>query len=175
MTENIKVQGPFLSLLKSTTGKIISTVITGVLTTLLVAWLTGHLGEKELSKSEVKSKIALTLEEYSNGVNSNTFDAYKYFSPRVDRFFQMFDTSPQKINDYVNGLFYKQFKNAVMRFDNSTLSIEKMETGEYKAMVIMYSDYFDTKKKKQFSNYRTRVELRFDDNIRIKYFRQFYD
>jgi len=175
MTENKKEQNTFLSLLKPTVGKIITTVITGVLTTILVAWLTGHIGTKELSKEEIAKKISLTLDEYSAGVNTHSFDAYKYFSPRVERFYQMFDTSPKKINDYVNGMFYKQFKNAIMYFDSSTLSVEKTETGEYKALVIMYSDYFDVQKKKQFFNYRTRTELRFDDDFRIKYFRQFYD
>jgi hypothetical protein len=161
------------STLKSTAIKIVSTVIGGVLTALIISKVIGD--NASLSKDERNDKILATLQAYSTDVNQGTFDAYKYFTPKVERFYQMFDTSPKKINDYVNGLFYKQFQNATMNFDNNTLSVTEKENGEYEALIIMYSTYFNVKEKRQYTNHRTRTELRFDSNFHIKYFRQFFD
>lgn len=120
-------------------------------------------------------KIIAVLNTYAEGLNKNEFDAYKYFSPRVSRFYKMLNTNPQKINEYVHGLYLKQYKNNTMYFDESTMSAEKTESGEYKVSVIMYSTGFDVIKQKQFDDLRTRIELTFDNNFRIKFFRQFYD
>jgi hypothetical protein len=120
-------------------------------------------------------KIIEVLNQYADGLNTNTFDAYKYFSPRVERFYQMLNTDPKEINSYVNGLYKKQYKKATMYFDESTMVSEKIANEEYKVSVIMYSTCFDVMKQKQFDDFRTRIELVFDKNFRMKFFRQFYD
>lgn len=163
------------SIFKSFTGKVITGVTVTLVSTFLLAYFGGLFGNNELSNEERNAKIFATLVEYSTDVNEKKFDAYKYFTPKIERFYQMFDTSPKKINDYVNGLFYKQFKNSTMRFDESTLSVRGIDNGEFEATVIMYATYFNVKEKKQYTDYRTKTELRFDSNFRIKYFRQLFD
>lgn len=157
-------------------------LVVGAIGTLYGVYSTFSKGGKEISsaginynKDEVKGKICTTLKAYSEGVNKKKFDAYKYFTPKIERFYTMIETSPKKINDYVNGDYNKEFQNSTMYFDESTLSVEEMVNGEFKALVIMYSTYYNAKKKKQYTNFRTKTELRFDNDFRIKYFRQFFD
>lgn len=172
MTNNIEKKEP---LFKSFIGKVITGVMVTLVSGVIIANYSGFFGNEEPSKEERNKKIFATLVAYSKDVNEKNFDAYKYFTPKVERFYQMFDTSPKKINDYVNGLFYKQFQNSTMRFDESTLSVRGIDNGEYEASVIMYSTYYKAKEKKQYTDYRSKTELRFDSNFRIKYFRQLYD
>jgi hypothetical protein len=150
-------------------------VVVAVISTIIIAKLNGCFAPSSISKEERNKKVFSTLYNYSEDLNNNTFDAYKYFTPRVERFFQMLDTSPKKINDYVNGLFRKQFKNARSHFDENTLCVKEIDGNEYEAEVIMYSTYYNVHKKKQYANYRTKLLVRFDNNFRIKYFRQYFD
>jgi hypothetical protein len=87
----------------------------------------------------------------------------------------MTDTSPKKINDYVNGEFYADYQNASSRFDESTLIVNEIDNQEYSVNIIMYSTYYQAKAKKQYNNLRTKTEVRFDTDFHIKYFRQLYD
>jgi hypothetical protein len=130
-------------------------------------------GNHELSTVEVRERVIGKLEEYSKGLNSKTFDAYKYFAPQVDLFYRMKETNPSEINKYVNGLFYKQFLEAQMSFDVNTIAMERMDEHEYIVQAIMYSTYYDVAKKRRFYNQRSRTEVRFNNEFRIKYFRQF--
>lgn len=127
------------------------------------------------NKDEVKTRIFATLKSYSNDVNNRKFDAYKYFTNKIERFYKMYDTSPKKINEYVNGAFYKEFQNPTMYFDEKTLSVAEKGNGEYEAIVIMYSTYYKVSERKQYNDFRTKTVLGFDNDFRIKYFRQFYD
>src|SRR5688572_2058729 len=77
--------------------------------------------DKPLSPEEVKKKIWQTLTAYSEGLNTGSFDAYKYFASDIILFYQMKDTRPKQINYYVNGQFREQFKNAKMWFDEQTI------------------------------------------------------
>lgn len=120
-------------------------------------------------------KIIEVLANYAEGLNKNKFDAYKYFAPKVERFYQMKNATPKQINAYVNGLYQKQYQNTNMYFDESTLSSEKLTNGEYKVEVIMYASYFETAKQKKFEDFRTRIELILDNNFKIKFLRQYYD
>jgi hypothetical protein len=120
-------------------------------------------------------KIIHVLTEYADGLNENKFDAYSYFPSKVDRFFQMCNTTPKEINTYVNGLYKKQFINVTMYFDESTLTVKQLANGDYNASVMMYSTYFETETQKQHTDFKTRIELKFDTDFKIKYFRQFYN
>lgn len=106
--------------------------------------------------------------------NKQKFDAYKYFTPNVERFFMMKSTSPKKINKYVNGSYHQEFQNSSTHFDEATLSYSEND-GEFKATIISYSTYFKVKEMKQYNDFRTRVELKFDKDYRINFLREFYD
>lgn len=120
-------------------------------------------------------KIIHVLAEYAEQLNKNKFDAYRYFAPKVERFYQMKQTTPKEINAYVNGLYQKQYKNTNMYFDDSTMACEKLASGDYKVSVIMYATYYETAKQKQFEDYRSRIELLLDNDFKIKFFRQYID
>ena len=160
---------------RSFSGQVIIGVMGTLISAFIIAKTNGFFESNWPDKEARNEKIIATLEAYSNGINKKTFDAYKYFTPKIERFYQMFNTSPKKINDHVNGLFYKQFQNPKMRFDGTTLSVKEIDNGEFEASVIMYSTYYKVQEKKQYTDYRTRMELRFDNNFHIKYLRQFFD
>lgn len=126
-----------------------------------------------ISKEDRNKRIYATLKNYSDDLNSRHFDAYKYFSPKVDRFFIMHETRPKEINEYVNGLYYKQFQNPTGSFDEKTLTVKELGNNEYEATIIQYGTFYKTAEKKQYTNLRTRTELKFDENFRIKYLRSF--
>jgi hypothetical protein len=166
-------------------GKIISAVLVTVISTIVLGMCKGWFEYKSDNEQIVEStflagqerdkKIIAALELYTTDLNQKKFDAYKYFAPKIERFFHMFDTSPKKINDYVNGMFYKQFQNASTRFDPNTLIVTTIDNVEYDISVIMYSTYFNAKEKKAYSDLRTRTEIKLDKNFRIKYLKQFFD
>ncbi len=163
------------SFIKSFSGQIVIGVLVALISTIIIAKTNAIFGSEETSKEEQKKKIFTTLIAYSDGINKKKFDAYKYFTPKIERFYQMFNASPKKVNDYVNGLFYQQFQNPTMWFDENTLTVKEINNGEFEASVIMYSTYYKLKEKKQYNDYRTRMELRLDNNFHIKYFRQFLE
>lgn len=134
-----------------------------------------HASGTNYNKEDRNKRIVATLEAYTNDLNNNKFDAYKYFSSEVELFFTMTNTRPKEINKYVNGLFREQFKDAISRFDKTTMMVKEIDNSELDVTIIMYSTYYNVKKKKQYIDFRTRTELKFDADFRIKYFRQFFD
>ncbi len=116
------------------TRQIIITVIGSVIVGILgfggnqaLAWW------KRPSESAVRSKVCAKLECYSNGINNRKFDAHEIFAASVERFILMKNTTPQKINDYVNRRYYEDFQNPKIAFELGSLTIK--EFGEEGALV----------------------------------------
>ncbi|HLG39012.1 MAG TPA: hypothetical protein VI461_05050, partial [Chitinophagaceae bacterium] len=129
-------------------------IIQGVIVTLIVGIVVWGIKEwwfssKPISE-EVKTGVLQTLKSYSEDLNRNSFDAHRHFSHNVERFYQMLKTTPGKINETVNGLFYEQFRNPSMTFDESTLTVISSNDLEHYISIIMYSDYFKVEEKKQY-------------------------
>lgn len=151
--------------------------IIGTVTTVLLAISIPYVKAKvdTLFRDAKDKKIITVLNEFATELNGSKFDAYKYFSPRVERFYTMIKTNPKAINNYVNGLYREQYKNSSAYFDESTLSTEIKENGDYEASIIMYGTYFEVAKGVQVDDQRTRIKLILDKNFKIKFFRQFFD
>lgn len=158
-------------------------IIIGVVITLLSAAIIGHFsgifgGASSPDKETIKQESLKTLQAYCNDLNNpdhEQFDAYKYFSPHVDKFITMNNTTPKDINTYIHGKFRKDFVNYSTSMDEGTFLVTAVADEYYEVSVIMYADYFSTIKKKQFTKYRAKTDIRLDKNYRIKYFRLLYD
>lgn len=149
-------------------------VAVGFVVTLIIA-LSTKLFDKIHNATEdtiARAAIKKTLEQYALEINANSFDANNYFASDVEQFFEISKTTPRKIN-----LFWKQKYNAVfqdtqIRFDYSTLEVTVSNENEIQASVEMYSDYFQTQEQKQYSNQRSRYDLKFNSNHKITYLMQ---
>ena len=129
---------------------------------------------EERVKKSVAELIYNTIEKYNNDVDNHTFSASRYFAPNVERFFNMLNTTPDKITDYVNGEYYKEFKGAKSSLDKQSLSVISTGNDEYTADIMMYSTWYKVKEQKQYTNFKTRMEFKFDEKCQIKSVQQFY-
>ena len=143
-------------------------IITGVVVTLLLTagtfiWNNISDGSEELL---ARQRIKETLQNYADDINNNTFDATRYFANTVPVFFEDRDRTPRLINNFWQSKFLSLFENYQARFDFSTLEVD---CGDelHCASVILYSDYFNTQKQRQFTNEKSRYDLKFDKEFRI--------
>ena len=60
------------------------------------------------------------VETYYRDLNSGSFEADRYFSGQVQRYFLMKDTTPEALNKYVRTWFPRQFRNysSYMQYDS---------------------------------------------------------
>ena len=116
--------------------------------------------------SVAKSGIKTTLEKYATDINNNSFDATRYFANSVPVFFEDKDQTPRLINIYWENRFLKLFENYNARFDYDQFEVECNDDC-YVAHIILYSDYYNTKKEKQIINEKSRYDLKLDKEFRI--------
>lgn len=117
-------------------------------------------------KLVVKSGIRETLERYANDINNNSFDATKYFAGSVPVFFEDKDQTPRLINNFWENRFAKVFSEYHARFDYETLTVTCGEDSHC-ASIILYSDYFNKNEEKQYTNQKSRYDMKFDQEYRI--------
>jgi len=141
---------------------------------------TGDFSYTYISKSIViNNDIKKTSEENYNSIllksykalENSSFDATDYFSENVDLYITMKNTSPAKINSYINNSFYKEFQNPSYIIEENGYSEEKIENGEYKITFIEKLNCFRKSKQKN-QILRTKIEVIFNTNNKIRYWKQ---
>lgn len=113
-----------------------------------------------------KKGIQTTLRLFEEDINKTTFDATRYFANSVPVFFEDENQTPRQINIFWKEQFLKVFQDYHARFDFKTLKVECHDTF-YSASIILYSDYFNTQNDRQFTNEKSRYDLKFDHEFRI--------
>lgn len=144
--------------------KTIITIIGAIATAIVFgigSWAYGAYKE-----SVVKAGVTKTLEMYASDINSNTFDATRYFASSVPVFFEDKDRTPRLINIFWQDQFLKVFSGYQARFDFSTLEVTCGEQ-EHCASILLHSDYFNNKKQKEVIDELSRYDLKFDKKFRI--------
>ncbi|MEI7597534.1 MAG: hypothetical protein WCK02_17430 [Bacteroidota bacterium] len=125
---------------------------------------------KEITKEETKPNLKSIIEQVYSSMQNSTFDANQYFVDNIDRFISMKNTSPAKINTYINNSFYKEFQNPSYIIEENGYSEEKIETGEYKITFIEKLNCFRISKQKN-QILRTKIEVIFNTNNKIRYWK----
>ena len=115
-----------------------------------------------------KQRALKTLRSYYGDFNAGRFDANRYFAPSVALYITMKNTTPGKINQYMTGLFPKQFENFHAAMDESSLAAEGSDTFVYRQS----GQYYQVAQQK-FHNNSASVRVRFDPAGGITYFEEF--
>lgn len=94
--------------------------------------------------SPALSPIEDLLGRYYSDLNSNQFDANRYFEPQVERYITMMNTSTGAMNNYIRTIFPKQFKEYTFSLEPGSLVATQPSQYEY----VERSEYFMVAKKK---------------------------
>ncbi len=113
--------------------------------------------------------IRQVIESYYRGLNNKTFDANEYFDSNIERYITMKNTTPDAINQYINGSYNKEWQDVSCGIENSTYNEQKTDYG-YFVTFIEYGTCFRVSKQK---NEKTRVEteVKFNNNRKIIFWR----
>ncbi len=119
--------------------------------------------------SENIYKIALT--NSYKALETKTFDASNYFSAHIDVYISMKNTTPQKINSYINSSFYKEYQELHYTIASEEFSEEKLNNGEMK---ITYNEEISCyrKSKQKYQEIITRTEVLFNSENKIHSWKQ---
>lgn len=121
----------------------------------------------EQGHASEEAQVISLVEGYYRDLNAGTLDASKYFAPHIDRYISMMGTNPAAINQYIHGLFKKQFNSP--KFEYETGSLEREADGSY--VFAEHSSYYWVAKKRQVDQrYKVRVRL---ENGKLTFFQQF--
>lgn len=121
----------------------------------------------ERAEGTEKVQVIALVEGYYRDLNAGTLDASKYFAPHIDRYISMMSTNPVAINQYIHGLFKKQFNSP--KFEYETGSLQREADGSY--VFAEHSSYYWVGKKRQVDQrYKVRVRIA---NGKLVFFQQF--
>jgi hypothetical protein len=126
-----------------------------------------------LFNSTNEDKIIETLNLYSRSINTHSFDAAKVFSPQVEQFITMRNTTPEVINNYVNNEFYNEFIDPSLSFEFETLRLNSQSKNACQISVVLRETYF-RKSKNRKETHRTVVRIGFDKKTKISLFNPYH-
>jgi hypothetical protein len=152
---------------KKASSKIIIPVIIALIVSGITYGAKMAFGFVALDQKEIKANALKTLSLYERDINAHDFEAHRYFASNVTAFFDKYSTNPQEINTFWRTHFDKAFQNMRIHFDGSTVKVISTDDEGYNVSVIMCSDYYNIKKKKQINKEYSRYDLRLNEDFMI--------
>ncbi|MEI6851409.1 MAG: hypothetical protein WCL06_01145 [Bacteroidota bacterium] len=122
--------------------------------------------------SEISESIyELLIKTSYKAMENNTFDAADYFSSRVDVYNSMKNTTPQKINNYVNNSLYDEYSSLQYAIPSETYSEEKLNNGSTK--IVFNEDFTGYRKSEEkYHDIVTKTEVIFNKENKISSWKQ---
>ena len=113
-----------------------------------------------------ESFYELLIKTSYKAMENNTFDAADYFSSRVDVYNSMKNTTPQKINNYVNNSLYDEYSSLQYAIPSESYSDEKLNNGNTK--IVFNEDFTGYRKSEEnYHNIVTKTEVIFNKENKI--------
>ncbi|UOQ55734.1 SHOCT domain-containing protein [Hymenobacter cellulosivorans] len=122
--------------------------------------------------SAVRSRIESTLSAYYEDMKAAPFSAAQYFSPSVERFYTLQNTTPASINEELTRSHFPEFLEASTEIEPGSLQIS--DAADDGSRVVTFQEKSQAFRQSQQKHQQTRaqVRVRFDKNYKIKYLRQ---
>jgi serine/threonine protein kinase len=111
--------------------------------------------------------VLTTLRAYYTDLNAGTFEASRYFAPKVSQYILMRSTTPQQIDKYMRSDFPKQYKQYHYVMDEASLRASGPRQFDYTAM----DSYFQVARGKH-RRFSVNIRVRFDASNRITDFEE---
>ncbi len=105
---------------------------------------------------------------YYESLSNQNYDANNYFASSVDLFFSMNNTTPVKINNYINESFCKEYLQVKYFIEPKGYIEKKMDKGETKINFIEQMTCFRNSKQKH-QLLRTETEVIFNSENKIRF------
>lgn len=119
---------------------------------------------------ELISDSRVFLNEYYQSLINKNFDAYKYFSPKVEKFFLLENVGPKEVNYNIQNIYYKEFLNpSLTTYEQSWTVLDKYEDSCILTFIASESWYSNSKK--EAINIKSRYILKLDKRFKIYYLR----
>lgn len=100
----------------------------------------------KVSKTNVSARQPIDL--YYEELRSENFDANRYFSPQIERFISMKNTTPEAINKYIINSYFKGYKNNDYSIENGSYEERSLDNGNTEASFIEVGTCFKVKQDK---------------------------
>ncbi|MCB2407155.1 SHOCT domain-containing protein [Hymenobacter lucidus] len=122
--------------------------------------------------SAVRGRIESLLSAYYEDLKAAPFSAAQYFSPTVERFYTLQNTTPAAINEELVKSHFPEFLEASSEIEPGSLQIS--DVGEDGSRVVTFLEKSQAFRQSQQKHQQTRaqVRVRLDKNYKIKYLRQ---
>jgi hypothetical protein len=120
------------------------------------------------TQAPATAPVAELLGRYYADLNSNQFDADRYFEPQVERYITMRNTSTGAMNQYIRNIFPKQFKQYTFSLEPGSLVATQPSQYEY----VERSDYFLVAKKKTLKQ-RVMVRITVSSGGKLTFLEQY--
>jgi hypothetical protein len=114
------------------------------------------------------SPVAELLGRYYADLNSNQFDADRYFEPHVERYITMLGTNTGAMNQYIRNVFPKQFKQYNFSLEPGSLVLVQPSQYEF----VERSEYYLVAKKKTLKQ-RVRVRITVSSGGKMTFLEQY--
>ncbi|MEI8204146.1 MAG: WG repeat-containing protein [Bacteroidota bacterium] len=126
--------------------------------------------DNNIKKTSEENHKNILLKSYK-ALENSSFEATDYFSKNVDLYVTMKNTTPNKINSYINNSFYKEFQKPTYVIEEDGYSEKKNDNGE---LIITFIEKLNCYRKSKQRNQilRTKTEVIFNINNKIRYWKQ---
>lgn len=122
--------------------------------------------------SAVRSRIESTLSAYYEDMKAVPFSAAQYFSPSVERFYTLQNTTPAAINEELTRSHFPEFLEASTEIEPGSLQISDAANDGSRVVTFLEKSQAFRQSQQKHQQTRAQVRVRFDKNYKIKYLRQ---
>ncbi|UOQ72408.1 SHOCT domain-containing protein [Hymenobacter cellulosilyticus] len=125
-----------------------------------------------VDESAVRSRIESTLSAYYEDMKAAPFSASQYFSPSVERFYTLQNTTPAAINEELTKSHFPEFLEASTEIEPGSLQISDVANDGSRVVTFLEKSQAFRQSQQKHQQTRAQVRVRFDKNYKIKYLRQ---
>ncbi|TGE27073.1 SHOCT domain-containing protein [Hymenobacter metallicola] len=125
-----------------------------------------------VDESAVRSRIESTLSAYYEDMKAAPFSAAQYFSPTVERFYTLQNTTPAAINEELTRSHFPEFLEASTEIEPGSLQISDVANDGSRVVTFLEKSQALRQSLQKHQQTRAQVRVRFDKNYKIKYLRQ---
>lgn len=122
--------------------------------------------------SNVRGRVESTLAAYYEDLKAAPFSAAQYFSPSVERFYTMQNTTPAAIGEELAKSHFPEFLEASTEIESGTLQISDVANDGSRTVTFLEKSQAFRQSQQKHQQTRAQVRVRLDKNYKIKYLRQ---
>ncbi|TGE19833.1 SHOCT domain-containing protein [Hymenobacter elongatus] len=128
--------------------------------------------ETPADDSAIRTRIENTLQAYYEDLKTAPFSATQHFSPIVERFYTLQNTTPAAISEELGRSHFPEFLEASTQIEPGSLQIGDVANDGSRMVNFLEKSQAFRQSQQKHQQTRAQVRVRFDRNYKIKYLRQ---